>query len=203
MLAHYSVLLRKFCSGKEIRFPDGVKVRLLLAQSRGSESHATQAAAMIYFWRFYLYESVMNYHPRDVLLTSALLASKTESFAMELKDILQIANPPDRSVITNLEFVLCQVLQFELQVRHPYLPMHGIFLDFQQAHDAVLQEAYATARNVAEQCLSTDILLLYLPSQIAWACWMVACKRHALGEDWEACVRPIASLRSLLKSFLI
>lgn len=50
LVAYYSVMLKKFCAGKEFRFPDAVR-----------------AAAMAYFWRFYLYESVMSYSPKDVL----------------------------------------------------------------------------------------------------------------------------------------
>jgi hypothetical protein len=94
LISHYSLMLRRFCGGKEIRFPDNVR-----------------AAAMMYFSRFYLLEAAWDYAPRDVLLTSALLASKAENFHTDLPTLLQISNPPDASVVVNLEFDLCRVLK--------------------------------------------------------------------------------------------
>lgn len=134
-------------------------------------------------------------------LTSALLASKTENFYMKIEDLLQISNPPDRSVLVSLEFVLCKVLHFDLKVRSPFLPLHGLYLELESflragggsggdsppsAKPPPLGEAYVKAKANADHLLSTDAQLLYTPSQLAWGCFRAACKTTGLADEFEA-----------------
>lgn len=129
------------------------------------------------------------------------MASKTENYQTEIKDILQIANPPDRSVIIALEFVLCQVLKFDLKVRHPFLPLHGLYLelidylkgdskgDTPPAEGSTplpsLSAAYAKAKQNADHLMSTDAQLLFTPAQLAWTCLRAGMKDTGMSEDWD------------------
>ena len=136
-------------------------------------------------------------------LTCALLASKTENCQTALSDLLQITNPPDRTTIVTLEFTLCQILKFDLKVRHPFLPLHGLYLELKDYLESEtkgdsppadpgtppggssLSTAYAKAKQNADHLMSTDAQLLFTPSQLAWTCLRAAMKETGMGDEWD------------------
>ena len=85
-----------------------------------------------YFKRFYLNNSVMDFHPKEILVTAAYLACKVEEFNVSIEQF--IANVPGNKeratdVILNSELLLMQELNFHLAVHNPYRAVEGILVD--------------------------------------------------------------------------
>ena len=56
--------------------------------------HNVKGTALHYFRRFYLNNSVMDYHPKEILVTSVYLASKVEEFNISMQQF--VSNIPVR-----------------------------------------------------------------------------------------------------------
>ncbi|KAI7821009.1 cyclin-like protein [Gamsiella multidivaricata] len=135
------------------------------------------ATAIVYMKRFFLENTIMDYHPKDVMLTCMFLARKTENFLMTIDDFSSVfksgADP-----ILNLEFLVCKNLRFHFAVHHPYRPCLGFFYDMQAVTDNMekLQKVYEVALKLIDTSLYTDLCFLYQPSQIALAAMRIAAK---------------------------
>ena len=82
---------------------------------KGTSSH--------YFKRFYLHNSVMNYHPKEILVTAVYLACKVEEFNVSMQQfIANVQGNQERAtnIILNNELLLMQELQFHLTVHNPF-----------------------------------------------------------------------------------
>lgn len=89
------------------------------------------ATAVMYMKRFYLSNTVMDYHPKDILLTCLFLATKAESEHMSIDQFVKELKLPSTASVLQLEFTVSQGLKFEYHVHHPYRPAYGLFLDMQ------------------------------------------------------------------------
>lgn len=136
--------------------------------------HKIQATALLYFKRFYLQWSVMQHHPKNIMLTCIYAACKIEEnhvSAEELgKGILQ-----DHQMILNNEMIVYQSLDFDLIVYAPYRSIEG-FLDcmeeFCQAKNGqlqMLQNLLQAARVEVDKTMLTEAPLLFPPGQLALA----------------------------------
>ncbi|KAG0049313.1 hypothetical protein BGZ83_005883 [Gryganskiella cystojenkinii] len=139
------------------------------------------ATAVAYMKRFYLENTVVDYHPKDVMLACMFLARKTENFLMTIEDFFTSVpkcNPRD---ILDLEFLICKNLRFHFTVHHPYRACLGFFFDMQAVTDSQekLQKVYETALKLIDNSLHTDLCFLYQPSQIALAALRIACKEES------------------------
>ncbi|KAF9109808.1 hypothetical protein BGX27_007165 [Mortierella sp. AM989] len=142
-------------------------------------SHVT-ATAIMYMKRFFLENTVMDFHPKDVMLTCMFLARKTENFLMTIDEFsTALKSPPDS--ILNLEFLVCKNLRFHFTVHHPYRPCLGFFYDMQALTENIerLQTVYESALKLIDTSLYTDLCFLYQPSQIALAAIKIACKKES------------------------
>ena len=97
--------------------------------------HDTMATASVYFHRFYMFHSFLEF-PRYVTATCALfLAGKAEETPKKCRDLIKtvrgltndqqfgtFGQDPREEVMT-LERVLLQTIKFDLQVDHPYSPL--------------------------------------------------------------------------------
>ncbi|EGF80229.1 hypothetical protein BATDEDRAFT_88645 [Batrachochytrium dendrobatidis JAM81] len=141
-----------------------------------------QATAIVFFKRFYLNNTVMDYDPKIILMTCLFLSTKVENSLMPLDEFLsKVPKSPDASVMIHLEFVLSKGIQFEYSVHHPYWPLHGFFLDIQTfiqssqprgKHPDLIKRLYAVynqATDLITSSLISDALFMYMPSQIALA----------------------------------
>ncbi|KAI4250842.1 MAG: hypothetical protein LQ352_005217 [Teloschistes flavicans] len=91
--------------------------------------YPTKATAVQYLKRFYLTNSPMTYHPKEIMPTAVYLAMKSEdnfhyvrSFAEKLPNITT-------EDILAPEFLLTQGLRFTFDVRHPFHGLEGGFME--------------------------------------------------------------------------
>ncbi|KAI9206620.1 cyclin-like protein [Polychytrium aggregatum] len=169
-----------------------------------------EATAITFFKRFYLLNTVMDYDPKNALITILFLAAKVENSARPLdKFLAAIPNAPAAETITALEFIVCRGLRFHFACQHPYWPLHGYFLDMQSYHSAKmlstpafdsdgnpisiqdrkrelivsLWETFQKAREWVRESLLTDLMFWCTPSQIAIACWLMASEHTRRSKD--------------------
>ena len=135
--------------------------------------------------RFFLYNTVMDYHPKDILLTCLFLATKSESERIPIEEFGQKLMLPSTDSILALEFIVSQGLKFEYLIHHPYRPAYGFFLDLQTIPDIdlrLLKETYNKAQQMIGSMFLTDVCLIYQPSQLALASFVIAGKSNGFDQ---------------------
>jgi len=136
-----------------------------------------EATAVSYLKRFYLKNTVMDWHPKNVMLTALFLATKTTNNPISLEAYTSHIPKTSPSDVLELEFLVAQSLAFEFAVWHAHRALWGIWLDLQSLPDSPVdrpQEIYDTALSHVRASRLTDAELIYTPSQIALACLSLA-----------------------------
>ncbi|GAA6012916.1 hypothetical protein JCM11491_006225 [Sporobolomyces phaffii] len=131
-----------------------------------------QATAMSYLKRFYLGNTVMDYHPKNIMLTCVFLATKTENFPISVDSFSARVKTPPVDILS-LEFLVSQSLKFEYKVHHAHLALNGILLDLQTCPGvdaSTVASAASKAQSYLRSSRHTSAELVYSPSQIALAC---------------------------------
>jgi cyclin H len=130
--------------------------------------------AVAYYKRFFLHNSVMDYHPKDIMYPCVYLACKVEEFNVTIGQF--VANmslfEPDEAVdlVLSQELLLMQMLHYHLTVHNPYRPVEGLLIDIKTRSDITDPERLRKgADEFIFRSLRTDICLLFSPSQIALA----------------------------------
>lgn len=133
------------------------------------------ATAFMYMKRFYLSESCMEYHPRNIGVTCAYVACKIDEFYVPIdqfiKNVKGDCKKAQQTVLSN-ELLLMKKLRFHLTVHLPFRAVEGFLID--------LRARYAPARDKTDKMVPeiddfldksmfTDACFLYTPSQIALA----------------------------------
>ncbi|KAF8509761.1 cyclin-like protein [Hysterangium stoloniferum] len=160
------------------------KVSQLCAHFRFSEE--VEATAITYLKRFYLKNTVMDWHPKNVMLTALFLALKTTNNAISLDDYT--ANIPKTvpSDVLDLEFLVAQSLGFEFAVWHAHRAVWGLQLDLQTLPgldpSLDLDNIFSDVITQVRSSRLTDAELIYTPSQIALAC--LASSSSAAAQSW-------------------
>ncbi|NXT90245.1 CCNH protein, partial [Anhinga rufa] len=131
--------------------------------------------ACMYFKRFYLNNSVMEYHPRIIMLTCAFLACKVDEFNVSSAQFVgnlresPLGQEKALEQILEYELLLIQQLNFHLIVHNPYRPFEGFLIDLKTRYP--MMENPEVLRKAADDFLNrvslTDAYLLFSPSQIA------------------------------------
>ncbi|XP_044121940.1 cyclin-H isoform X5 [Neovison vison] len=134
-----------------------------------------KGTACMYFKRFYLNNSVMEYHPRIIMLTCAFLACKVDEFNVSSPQFVgnlresPLGQEKALEQILEYELLLIQQLNFHLIVHNPYRPFEGFLIDLKTRYP--MMENPEMLRKTADDFLNrialTDAYLLYTPSQIA------------------------------------
>jgi cyclin ccl1 len=86
--------------------------------------HKIQATALQYFKRFYLQWSVMQHHPKEIMLTCVYAACKIEENHVSAEEIGKGINQ-DHRIILKYEMAVLQSLEFDLIVYAPYRAIEG------------------------------------------------------------------------------
>ena len=130
--------------------------------------------AFHYFKRFYLYNSTMNYHPKEILATCVYLASKTEEFNISIQQFVSNVKG-DRNkameIILSNELLLMKELNFNLTIHNPFRPVEGFLIDI-KTRCSGMQNPDKLRKGIdefLEKSFLTDCCLIYSPSQIALA----------------------------------
>ncbi|XP_072923091.1 cyclin-H isoform X2 [Hemitrygon akajei] len=147
--------------------------------------------ASMYFKRFYLSNSLMEYHPRTIMLTSVYLACKVDEFNVSSSQFVAnlwespAAQEKALEQILEYELLLIQQLNFHLIIHNPFRPFEGFLIDL-KARDSGLENP-EVLRKTADEFLSremiTDAGLLFPPSQIALAAIHFSASRVGINID--------------------
>ena len=149
----------------------------------------------MFFKRFYLENSVIEYDPKLYLLACVFLASKVENANIPVADFLsKIPKAPTAAALLESEFILCRGLKFEFSIQHIKWPLYGLFLDMQtylranidgtSKRNATsfgnllinLKDSYLKSVEYYKISLHTDLVFTHWPSQIAMGCFYLASK---------------------------
>ena len=148
---------------------------------------AIVATAIQYLRRFYLTNSPMTYHPKQIMMCALFLATKSDHWHISLhKFVAQLDNASEEDIKAP-EFLLMQGLRFTLDVRHPMKGLDGGVGDMQAlsrdhkmpftqnyvkgkteaADERRIGKAADTAKHLLRTAAQmTDAYFLYTPAQI-------------------------------------
>jgi len=139
------------------------------------------ATAFHFFKRFYLYNSVMNYHPKEILVTCVYLACKIEEFNISISQFVSnVKGDREKAteIILNNELLLMSAMNFHLTIHNPYRPVEGFLIDIKTRFSHVEAESLRQGIDVfLDKVLLTDVPLLHSPSQIALAAVLQAASK--------------------------
>jgi len=141
-----------------------------------------------YFKRFYLDNSVMDFHPKDIIVTCVYLATKVEEFNVSINQfVANVKGDREKAIeiILNLELLLMQQLNFDLAVYNPFRPIEGFLIDiktrYPQLHDP--ERFRPEIEDFLEKIQFSDACFLYSPPQIALAAISYGAKKYKENMD--------------------
>ncbi|XP_026177089.1 cyclin-H [Mastacembelus armatus] len=208
LFRHYEKRLLDFCSAFKPVMPKSVV-----------------GTAIMYFRRFYLNNSIMEYHPRIIMLTCAYLSCKVDEFNVSstqfVGNLVQETPAGQERVLEQIleyELLLIQQLNFHLVVHNPYRPMEGLLIDLKTRYPTLEnpESLRKSADDFLTQATMTDAGLLFPPSQIALTAILNSASRAGLNmesyvteclglkEDKEALSKMYEAMRrmkTLLKKY--
>ncbi|KAL1198035.1 Cyclin-H1-1 [Cardamine amara subsp. amara] len=141
--------------------------------------HKIQATALQYFKRFYLQWSVMQHHPKEIMLTCVYAACKIEENHVSAEEIGK-GIKQDHHIILKYEMAVLQSLEFDLIVYAPYRAIEGFvsdmeeFLQVRGEEIQKLENLLKAATAEADKVMLTDAPLLFPPGQLALASLRIA-----------------------------
>lgn len=137
--------------------------------------HKIQAAAILYFKRFFLNWSVMEHDPKQIMLTCIYISCKVEEFHVSAEELGKGIQQDPQALLKN-ELCVLQGLNFDLIVYAPYRAVDGFIFDmekfFHTREEIFLQrlkELKEAALFIIDNLMLTDAILLFPPGQIAIA----------------------------------
>lgn len=154
-----------------------------------------KATAIQYMKRFYITNSLMTYHPTDILKTALFFATKTENHYFNLFKFAEAIGKTTAEDVLASEFLLTQGLRFTFDVRHPFRPLEGAIMELQAMAgggipalpggepvsdlpvrmEKRVKDAHGKARDYLKtSALLTDVYFHFTPSQIMMASLFVA-----------------------------
>ena len=120
---------------------------------------------MQYLKRFYLSNSPMTYHPKQIMPAAQFLATKTENFYTRLKDFAEKLPRTTAEEVIAPEFLLTQGLRFTFDVRHPFRGLEGGAMELHALADGALLPPAAAATDASSQSLQERMLALVPAAQ--------------------------------------
>ncbi|CAN9513329.1 unnamed protein product [Ophioblennius macclurei] len=175
LFRHYERRLLDFCNAFKPAMPKSVV-----------------GTAVMYFRRFYLNNSIMEYHPRIIMLTCAYLSCKVDEFNVSsvqfVGNLLQETPAGQERVLEQIleyELLLIQQLNFHLVVHNPYRPMEGLLIDLKTRYPTLEnpESLRKSADDFLTQAAMTDAGLLFSPSQIALTAILNSASRAGLNME--------------------
>jgi cyclin H len=182
-----------------LKIPTDVKVLASQVRIPSSRERADvgnlQATAVQFIKRFYITNSLMTYHPTDILKTALFFATKTENHYFRLTKFADAIGKTTPEDVLACEFLLTQGLRFTFDVRHPYRALEGAVMELQamaKGDISVLpgegvpenrpmnmekrvKDAHGKAREYLKtSALLTDVYFHFTPSQIMMAALTLA-----------------------------
>ncbi|XP_023338725.1 cyclin-H-like isoform X1 [Eurytemora carolleeae] len=171
VLGYFEAKLAEFCTKFKPPMPKAVK---------GTAFH--------YFKRFYLKNSIMDYHPKEILVTSVYLATKVEEFNVSITQfVANVQGNQERAtkIILNNELLLLKELNFNLTIHNPFRAVEGLLIDL-KTRCSYLENVDSFRPDIdtfLDQVFLTDAVLIYAPAQIALAAIIHAASRQKQNLD--------------------
>lgn len=171
ILRYYEHLLRDFC--RKFRPPMPVPV---------------MGTACSYFKRFYMNNTVMDHHPKHIMLICVYLSCKVEEFNVSISqfcDNLPRGSDGASETILNHELLVLQELNFQLTVHNPFRPLEGFLIDLKTRYP-LLKDPEQLRRGAEEflhRCMASDAVLLFTPSQISLAAILTSASKQKMNID--------------------
>jgi len=168
---YFSVKMGEFCDKFKPPMPRYV---------RGTSFH--------YFKRFYLNNSVMDYHPKEIIVTAVYLACKVEEFNVSMAQfVANIAGNQERAtkIILNNELLLMQELQFHLTIHNPFRAVEGLVIDIKTRYPGVgdIDTWRPHIDKFLDSIYLTNAIMIYSPSQLALAAIIHSAKINKTNVD--------------------
>lgn len=92
----------------------------------------SKATAIQYLRRFYLTNSPMTYHPKNIMACALFVATKTDNYYMSLRQFAAgIPGDTTADDVIAPEFLIMQSLRFTFDVRHPFRGLEGGTMELQ------------------------------------------------------------------------
>ncbi|EPY54228.1 TFIIH complex cyclin Mcs2 [Schizosaccharomyces cryophilus OY26] len=130
-----------------------------------------RAAATLFFKRFYLTNSVMEYNPKIISFTTLYLATKTNDHYIPIEHFCKNLPKTTPDQVLEYEFNVCQALNWDLFIWLPFRPLQGFLLDFQvvipETPMETLFECHDQSKRFLVETLHSDVYFFYSPSIIA------------------------------------
>ncbi|KAL6554477.1 hypothetical protein OROMI_020150 [Orobanche minor] len=156
-----------------------------------------QATALIYFKRFYLQWSVMEHHPKNIMLTCIYAACKAEENYISAEELGK-GSEQDHQMILNNEMLVLQSLGIDLIVYAPYRALDGFISDMEELYDGklgqseIIKNLHESAKAEVDKIMRSDAPLLFPPGQLALAALRRASEVHKV-IDFERYVESMLS----------
>ncbi|KAF0695367.1 Aste57867_13801 [Aphanomyces stellatus] len=141
-------------------------------------SDKVKAAAVLLFKRFYLSNSIMEFHPKYIGATAIYVAGKVEEQYISVEGLVKLYEGviKETDVIAH-EMIVLEGVRFQLIMYHPFRALTGFIDDLRAYYKsrgadisvAVLQTLHATATALIHDILLTDSPFLYAPACLALA----------------------------------
>ncbi|KAF4316617.1 hypothetical protein BBO99_00001659 [Phytophthora kernoviae] len=156
----YEEKIQESCSAQFLRTSDKVK-----------------CCAVLLFKRFYLSNSVMEFHPKFMVPTAIYVAGKIEEQYISVDTVADQLHV-DHKFIIGHEMILLEGVRFQLIMYHPFRALLGFMDDFRAfskqvlSNDlpaTVLQKLHANSCALLNDMLLTDLPLLHYPAYLALA----------------------------------
>ncbi|KAL3629519.1 hypothetical protein CASFOL_026741 [Castilleja foliolosa] len=164
-----------------------------------------QATALIYFKRFYLQWSVMEHHPKNIMLTCIYAACKAEENHVSAEELGK-GIEQDHSMILNNEMLVLQSLGFDLIVYAPYRALNGFIIDMEEFYDVTMGQSeminnlHESAKAEVDKIMRSDAPILFSPGQLALAALRRAASFHKV-IDFERYVNNMLSRKHPAHNF--
>ncbi|XP_076452516.1 cyclin-H-like [Babylonia areolata] len=171
LLRQYEYVLKEFCNKFNPPLP-----KCILGTS------------LAFLKRFWINNSPMDYHPKDIMLTAVYLACKVEEFYVPISQFvsnLKGNREKFADTILTFELLLMSKLRYHLTVHNPFRAMEGLLIDVKTRFPE-LENAERLRRNAEEfidRALMTDIVLIFSPSQIALAALLYSAGKEMVNLD--------------------
>lgn len=144
-----------------------------------------KATAASYVKRFFLEKSSLQYHPKNIMITSLFLATKTCEHHVDLDVFTSKLPKQTRETVLENEFLISSVIQFDFVHWSAYRPLYGFTLDMEStlssAEDGgvpvsstTISKLHESAKALINSCAWSDLPFIYTPSHLALAALHVA-----------------------------
>ncbi|KAK4692297.1 cyclin H, partial [Lecanoromycetidae sp. Uapishka_2] len=122
-----------------------------------------QATAVQYLKRFYLSNSPMTYHPKEMMPSALFLATKTENNYISAEKFAEKLPKTTAEDLIAPEFILTQGLRFTFDVRHPLRGLEGGLIELLALANGTGQPGSGSTATAAK--LQNDMMTIGLKAK--------------------------------------